>query len=338
MKFLLVISLCLCFSTPKASSIPDADDEFCILPEIVREATEPIPEDAVFNTTNHDRHYDCGVCHEEEINVTEGGFPLCVLVFGDEEVREDSNWKNYAPNQIERADETLVAEFGIDIRILGFQSWCSPDTITHSEDLWKHFNNTYGYYLGSTDYEHKIDCLIALTGNNMDTYGLAPGPLNWGEQNMIVLIRWFSYWADDNIMQHEISHLFTAWDHEYQHIYDVCCVMADDHTHYVSLLIEDGQIFWIDASVYCVALTNSYCETCFLSVYHNRSWCHPKGDVNGDFKVDMRDVGYTILHFGSTRGSPNWDPSCDVADEYDNFVINMRDVGYVASLFLTTID
>jgi parallel beta-helix repeat protein len=36
------------------------------------------------------------------------------------------------------------------------------------------------------------------------------------------------------------------------------------------------------------------------------------GDVNGDFRVNMSDVGLLLNAFGSKPGKPNWAPNCDV--------------------------
>lgn len=59
-----------------------------------------------------------------------------MLVFADEEEREKTRpagWTGWAKAQLERGDEALVANFGIDIRILGFLEWDSDD----SKDKWR---------------------------------------------------------------------------------------------------------------------------------------------------------------------------------------------------------
>lgn len=53
-------------------------------------------------------------------------------------------------------------------------------------------------------------------------------------------------------------------------------------------------------------------------------------DVEGDGKVNMRDVGIVARLFQSSLGSDNWNPAADVIQ---NNVIDMRDISYVAKCF-----
>ena len=54
------------------------------------------------------------------------------------------------------------------------------------------------------------------------------------------------------------------------------------------------------------------------------------GDVNGDFKVDMKDIGYVAKRFGITPTSPLWDPNADINDDGK---IDMKDIGTAAKNF-----
>jgi len=54
------------------------------------------------------------------------------------------------------------------------------------------------------------------------------------------------------------------------------------------------------------------------------------GDLNGDGKVDMKDVAIVAKAFGSTPGDPHWDP---VADLNGDGKIDMKDVAIVAKHF-----
>lgn len=54
------------------------------------------------------------------------------------------------------------------------------------------------------------------------------------------------------------------------------------------------------------------------------------GDINGDFKVDMRDIALVVRAFGSTIGSINWNANADINDDG---TVNMRDVALVARHF-----
>ncbi len=65
------------------------------------------------------------------------------------------------------------------------------------------------------------------------------------------------------------------------------------------------------------------------------------GDVSGtligvpDGVVNMRDIQYLILHFGTTPTSPNWDPYCDIYGQggWPDGVVNMRDIGFAITQF-----
>jgi parallel beta-helix repeat protein len=54
------------------------------------------------------------------------------------------------------------------------------------------------------------------------------------------------------------------------------------------------------------------------------------GDVNGDGRVDLRDLALVARAFGSTPGSPNWNPACDF---YGDGTVNMKDIALVARNF-----
>jgi parallel beta-helix repeat protein len=54
------------------------------------------------------------------------------------------------------------------------------------------------------------------------------------------------------------------------------------------------------------------------------------GDVNGDGRVDLRDIALVARALGSTPTSPNWNPACDF---YSNGTVNMKDIALVARNF-----
>ncbi|NWG11160.1 hypothetical protein HXY33_05355 [Candidatus Bathyarchaeota archaeon] len=100
---------------------------------------EPMPENFTtqdfLNTTN-----PCADSNDvqgwlDEVDDIGSNHPLYVLVFGDEErervyyvgdyIGPWMDWTGWAMLQIERGDEALAENFGIDIRILGFLEWDS---------------------------------------------------------------------------------------------------------------------------------------------------------------------------------------------------------------------
>jgi PKD repeat protein len=57
------------------------------------------------------------------------------------------------------------------------------------------------------------------------------------------------------------------------------------------------------------------------------------GDVNGDGKVDMRDIAIVAKAFNSIPGAPNWNP---IADLNGDGKVDMRDIAIVAKAFNPT--
>jgi hypothetical protein len=53
-------------------------------------------------------------------------------------------------------------------------------------------------------------------------------------------------------------------------------------------------------------------------------------DINGDGKVDMKDIVIAINAFRSFPGHPRWNPTADI--NFDGLV-DMRDIVYIASVF-----
>ncbi|MEM2386107.1 MAG: dockerin type I domain-containing protein [Candidatus Bathyarchaeia archaeon] len=54
------------------------------------------------------------------------------------------------------------------------------------------------------------------------------------------------------------------------------------------------------------------------------------GDVNGDGRVDMKDIGIVSRAFGSYPGHPRWNP---VADLNGDGKVDMRDISIVSRAF-----
>ena len=54
------------------------------------------------------------------------------------------------------------------------------------------------------------------------------------------------------------------------------------------------------------------------------------GDINGDGKVDLKDLVLLAKAYGSTPGKPNWNPLCDL--NHDG-VIDLVDLVTLVTLF-----
>jgi hypothetical protein len=60
------------------------------------------------------------------------------------------------------------------------------------------------------------------------------------------------------------------------------------------------------------------------------------GDINGDMKVDMKDIGTAARAFGTGPGDPGWNPDADITGpEYliPDRKVDMRDIGLAARHF-----
>jgi len=247
------------------------------LPKEVRDV-KPIPIENYtgdyLNTTNPYSDIIAPMSASDEVDKLEGHHPLYVLIAGDEEERETwrslpiefypvQSWIDWAKLQIERGDEALVANFGIDIRILGFISWESNDSLTLMYYLWYDLEQKTSTYLGKKYigpwWTNKVDAIIGITAQNTPDdippiAGLTP-PISYLDAGRIfILLKWQAYWMDDNLVQHEVSHLFHLDDH-----YESCCAMAF-HKHYQTAILEDA--VWVVLNhVYCSYTSYSWCNT-----------------------------------------------------------------------------
>ena len=251
------------------------------VPEGIQNATyiPTIPEDfngTYLNTTNTYSDMVSPMSAFDEVDDIEGHQPFYALVAGDEEERQiwrglgdcRLDWKGWATLQIERGDEALVANYGIDIRILGFIEWDSDDSKTTMEGLWYDLESKTSQYLrqvySGNGWRNYVDAIIGIsaqaTPDEPNIPGKAPGPAYLDQGRIFLLLKWQVYWMDDNIVQHEVSHLFYADDHRVRNhtIYGECCVMERD-THSIYFIWEDG-LWGVFNDIPCAYITYSWCN------------------------------------------------------------------------------
>ncbi|MGD8507238.1 MAG: hypothetical protein PVF15_11335, partial [Candidatus Bathyarchaeota archaeon] len=165
--FLLLVPIYA--NVPEVSATTNPNHVMPGLPEDI--PREPMPENCTFedflNTTNPHSDMSSPEMTLDEVDDSEGSNPIYILVFGDEEEREvyrrfpwdtdipipTRTWVEWAQCQLERSDEALAANFGIDIRILGFVEWDSDDSIQrmydpYEFDLWDELESDTEQYLG----------------------------------------------------------------------------------------------------------------------------------------------------------------------------------------------
>jgi hypothetical protein len=224
-------------------------------------------------------------------------------------------WDSYAKGQLERGDESLVTNFGIDIRILGIEPWDSDDSLTSMYSLWYELEADTTHFLGQwyegENWSNYVDAIIGITAQatpeDQDSIaGLASDPIKVDQGRIFILLKWQVYWADDNLVQHEFSHLFYAPDHYYS-----CCAMAH-HTHYQTFIWED-ELWFVFADIPCVFTSYEWCQTCddiintYQSLYKNYPYmlvirhgdlCHWKGsfsiEING--LIEPIDPGIIVFY------------------------------------------
>jgi hypothetical protein len=247
---------------------------------------EPMPENFTtedyLNTTNPYSNLASAQGALDEVDDPEGSNPLYVLVFGDEEerpvIRSDYvgnwfTWDNWAKWQIERGDESLVANFGIDIRILGFLEWDSNDSKDSMYDLWDELEADTGQHLrqwyDGEWWSNYVDAIIGITAQETtdNIAGLSSGDDYLDAGRVFILLRWQVYWADDNLVQHEVSHLYYAPDQPEPQPPAPCCAMAY-HPHYQSWIWEDG-LWWVFNDIPCAYTAYSWCTSCSQTIQQN---------------------------------------------------------------------
>ena len=383
---LVFLLLALTFQAfPKFPKVPATTEDLWATPGLPEDVPqEPMPENYTtedyLNTTNpYNKVNPLGEETDEE-----GSHPLYVLVFGDEEERDvlrwwenppmPYSWVFWAKMQLERGDDSLVANFGIDIRILGFEEWDSDDSLDNMYDLWDELEEDTEQYLGQWYngewWSNYVDAIIGIT-SQVDPYpvaGLSPGPELLDQGRIFTLLNWWVYWADDNLVQHEVSHLHYAPDH-----HATCCVMAS-HTHFQTWIWE-GLLWWVFNDVHCLYTAYSWCTNCHQVIQQNSARygavCAMKTLTDGDFyvptvatdllkieklfddsgiegdqtgetspyssianypdkRVDMADQYFIAIHYGSQEADSNWDYMADVnADRWTD----MMDLYIVANNF-----
>jgi len=229
------------------------------------------------------------------VSNTEGANPIYVLVFGDEEARNlwygipydpyFLSWAEYGELQLERGDNALVANFGIDIRILGFLEWDSNDSLTSMYDLFFELEAETTQYLrqwyNGEWWSNYVDAIIGITRQSTPAdpqpiAGLSSGDALLDVGRIFTLLKWSEvYWADDNLVQHEVSHLFYADDHQPND--PTCCAMADHrNNHFVFFIWEDWGLFPVFDWVPCWAIAYAWCTVspyyCHQDIQQHSGW------------------------------------------------------------------
>ena len=181
------------------------------------------------------------------------------LVACDEEYRSRNwdyfgtslNWQAYATIQIMRASSFFAEEFDISFTPAVFYEWESPDSAIFAETLLLDAISDTSFSSGMYVNGIKIDILIAVSDQEFDCQGI--GSEKWDA----ILIKPTTHcWADENLIQHELSHLYFCEDH-FRPVDG--CVMASLSNVYLGTFYENGQLITVNAYVHALYETNAWC-------------------------------------------------------------------------------
>ena len=308
---LLCLLMALTFAKIPMASVEAASEEnLCETPGLPEEVRTSRPTNETteeyFNTTNPYSDTTGILGAFDEVDDKEGAHPLYVLVFGDEEERNvlrsfpwDEEyvfrpWTQWAQYQLERGDEALVSNFWIDIRILDFLDWDSNDSLNSFNKLWYELEADTKSYLGTwytgEYWSNYVDAVIGITAQATvdNTAGISPGPAYVDQGRIFILLKWQVYWADDNLVQHEVSHLFYAPDH-----YNTCCAMAG-HTHWQCFIWEDG-LWLVFNNVYCAYTAYTWCTNCTATINSHSNRYSQSDPLLGDVGVSTNEIRFPII-------------------------------------------
>jgi len=154
---------------------------------------------------------------------------MCVrlLVAYDEEFKSIANGQyGYSPETLAYifiwdAEGRFMLNFDIQFTIVEYSSWISNNSLVWSSDRLDEVNASTNFKsLRNSGY---VDVLVAFTGQEMlDAYGIA-------DRNMSAVLvahcydAWYWGQLTDNLVQHELTHLYNVHDHYYH----ISCVMSE---------------------------------------------------------------------------------------------------------------
>jgi len=219
-----------------------------------------------------------------------------VLVAYDEEWADTAQWFYwYSPEYLAAIILWEVAyrfdsQFSIWLDPQYYISWDSNDNPASGEAMLREAVNEIGFYSGMTFSGYPIHMLVVFTGQDIpNIYGGAgkPGTDLYGA----VLVQHFYTYAagqhTDNILQHELSHLYGADDHD---VNGLDCVMNN-----FGVPIGFPEYMEVPTAL----LTDNWCEDCKSVINQNRGswgWCPGGCPILSVYDGEYVEEGLLNIH------------------------------------------
>jgi len=185
-------------------------------------------------------------------------------------------WDKYAAEQIKTAGYYLDQKFDITLNPVAFVNWTPTETPYISYlmvvDLYRQLN----WQPGMTVNGVKCDILIGWTGKADADRTYAGFSVTYDS-----LYKKWAYaavlkpqrdWADDNLVQHEVSHLYDALDHySGDPNFNADCIMTNRKINGTVTIYDRGTYITVQAGTDVTYITNNYCNTCTQTITSNKS-------------------------------------------------------------------
>jgi len=169
----------------------------------------------------HCMNWNVLVVYDEEMVATANSFPGFYFFSADRPL----SVKDYVRTQLERAAYRFENEFGIQYYAVDYVQWESNDSLKRTEELLYDAIEKVGFSPGMWIGGNIVHGLIVWTNQKTeDNYGGGALP-----NERAVIINYQQTWADDNVLQHELSHLHGAALDD--HSTNIKCVMAHYRIH-----------------------------------------------------------------------------------------------------------
>jgi len=181
----------------------------------------------------------------------------------------------YAQLQIRRASSYFEATFDVELVVVKTVTWHKDETDA-SDALVEVIRET-GFYSGMQIDGVIVEALIAYTVSELVEGGVSYSGAT-DDTQPVAIIRYLSYWSDENIIQHEVSHLMNAEDGWYDPLsgsgnyecYASDCIMSY-RLVYVETIEEDGVVWDLNTYLPSAFVYNDWCSKSYGEVNEGKA-------------------------------------------------------------------